>query len=114
MSGKPFFNFSLINPQGETKQISDYVYKSNLLFLDFWASWCGPCLAQEPQIIKLYQEYKKNGFEILGISLDVNRENWQMALKKKEAIRWPELCVADKKQSEELRLILEQITKLYE
>lgn len=103
MVGQPYINFSLVNDNGETKEISDYVGKSDLLFLDFWASWCGPCLAQEPQIVELYKEYKDSGFEVLGISLDTKRANWFSALKKKEKKMWPELCVTNGEQEKKLR-----------
>lgn len=99
---KPYLNFKLINSVGEDRQISDYVGKSKLLFLDFWASWCGPCIAQKPQIRELYDKYKEDGFEILGISLDENREHWLTALKKTENA-WPELGVESREQVEELR-----------
>lgn len=99
---KPFLNFTLIDPAGAQKQISDYVGKPKLLFLDFWASWCGPCIAQKPQIKELYQKYKEQGFEVLGISLDVQRTSWLAALKKQDSV-WPNLCVTNQEQEDELR-----------
>lgn len=99
---KPFLNFSLLNTEDEEKHISDYVGESQLLFLDFWASWCGPCLAQEPNIKELYQKYKDKGFEVLGISLDTSKESWLRAIKEK-GISWPELYVGDQERSKELR-----------
>lgn len=102
LANKPFLNFTLIDSIGEEKQISDYVGKSKLLFLDFWASWCGPCIAQKPQIKGLYQKYKEQGFEVLGISLDIQRTSWLAALKKQDSI-WPNLCVANQEQENELR-----------
>lgn len=100
--GKPFIDFTLVDSLGEQKRISEYVGKHELLFLDFWASWCGPCLAQEPELVKLHQAYKDRGFEILGISLDVNRKSWLSALKRKEIV-WPELCVANREGDKQIR-----------
>lgn len=102
LANKPFLNFMLIDSVGKKKQISDYVGKSKLLFLDFWASWCGPCIAQKPQIKGLYQKYKEQGFEVLGISLDIQRTSWLAALKKQDSV-WPNLCVANQEQENELR-----------
>ena len=101
LTGKQFIDFTLINSFGEERKISDYIGKQKLLFLDFWASWCGPCRAQEPHLARLYQQYKDKGFEILGISLDENRNSWLSTLKEK-LILWPELCVLNPQSSKQL------------
>lgn len=101
--GKPFLDFSLMDSVGKEVRISDYVGKSRLLYLDFWASWCGPCLAQEPHIKELYQKYKGDDFEVLGISLDVTKERWLSAVEKKKGLSWPELYVGSRAREEELR-----------
>lgn len=102
LAGKQFMDFTLIDSLGNEKRISDYVGKNELLFLDFWASWCGPCRAQEPHLVRLYQEYKDRGFGILGISLDVNTASWLSVLTKKENL-WPELCIAGKEDDKRIR-----------
>jgi thiol-disulfide isomerase/thioredoxin len=51
------------------------------LLVDFWASWCGPCRVENPRLVKLYNQYKDKGFDILGVSLDGNSEAWQKAVK---------------------------------
>lgn len=103
LAGHPYINFSLINSEGKEEQIADYVGKHDLLFLDFWASWCGPCLAQEPYLVELHKKYKDSGFEILGVSLDTTKKNWLSALEKKEKKVWPELCVANQEQEKQVR-----------
>ena len=55
---KPFPDLTLTNSTGEKQRISDYAGKSELLYLDFWASWCGPCMSQKPHIKELYEKYK--------------------------------------------------------
>ena len=102
LKGKQFMDFTLIDSLGNEKRISDYVGKNELLFLDFWASWCGPCRAQEPHLVRLYQEYKDRGFGIMGISLDVNTASWLSVLAKKENL-WPELCIAGKEDDKRIR-----------
>ncbi|MEG0109340.1 MAG: TlpA disulfide reductase family protein, partial [Lachnospiraceae bacterium] len=99
---QPYLDFTLINADGKERRIADYVGKSKLLFLDFWASWCGPCIAQKPQIKELYEKYKGDGLEILSISLDENVDSWLAALKKSEKV-FPELCAGSKERVKELR-----------
>ena len=99
--GKLFIDFTLKNRNDKEVKISDYIGKSQLLYLDFWASWCGPCLAQETHIKELYERYKANGFDILGISFDTSKESWSKALDKKGVI-WPELYVGNQERVKEL------------
>ena len=62
-------NFRLPNLNGE--EVSLASYKGKVLFINFWATWCGPCKAEMPSMERLYQEYKDQGFEILAISSDM-------------------------------------------
>lgn len=52
-----------------------------VVLIDFWASWCGPCRAENPSVQKLYKKYKDTGFEVYAVSLDVNRQMWLRALR---------------------------------
>jgi len=63
-------------------------FKGKVLLLDFWASWCKPCRANSPQMVALYKEMKPKGLEILGISLDNNRDAWEKAVAK-DHYAWP-------------------------
>jgi peroxiredoxin len=65
-------NFSLKDHQGNIIQLSDF--KGKVIILDFWATWCGPCRMEIPGYVKLYEKYKSEGLEIIGISLD--RGGW--------------------------------------
>lgn len=97
LANKPYANFTLFDSVDEKHQISDYVGKSKLLFVEFWASWCGPCIAQKPQIKEIYEKYNKDGFEILGISLDEQKNHWLASLKKSES-PWLEFYTGGKEQ----------------
>lgn len=76
--GSPAPDFELPNPEGEMMKLSDY--KGNVVLLDFWASWCGPCRKDNPHVVHLYEKYNKDGFEVFSVSLDKDRERWLAAI----------------------------------
>jgi len=89
--GKKYDDFKFQTPEGNFKKLSDYVGKSTYCYLDFWASWCKPCIRDIPQLKGIYDKYKDLGFEIIGISLDNDKKLWINALKKVDA-PWVHLC----------------------
>ena len=78
--GKKAPNFTLPTPDGKTISLSSF--KGNMLIVDFWASWCGPCRAENPNMVKIYNEFHEKGLEILSVSLDENKEKWTSAIEK--------------------------------
>ena len=72
-------DFTLQAPDGKNVSLSDY--RGKIVLLDFWASWCGPCRAENPNVVALYQKYKDKGLEILSVSLDSKREPWVKAIR---------------------------------
>jgi len=71
--------FSLPNMQDSSIALSSLTGK--VILVDFWASWCGPCRAIIPMIKRLHNRYQQKGFEVIGVSLDNNKEQWLRAIK---------------------------------
>lgn len=88
--GQQYTDFELQTPEGKAVKLSDFVGKYKLVMVDFWASWCGPCRREMPNMVDLYKEYKNKGFEIAGVSLDNDAEAWKDAVKKLN-ITWPQM-----------------------
>lgn len=78
-TGKVFSDFKLPTPEGTMLSLSE-IAGDKYILIDFWASWCGPCRRENPNVVALYQKFRDKGFEILGVSFDTNRENWLKAI----------------------------------
>ncbi|MBX3241338.1 MAG: AhpC/TSA family protein [Chitinophagaceae bacterium] len=71
-------DFTLNDPKGNPVSLSSF--KGKYTLVDFWASWCGPCRVENPNVVKAYQAFQSKGFDILGVSLDESREHWEKAI----------------------------------
>ena len=69
------------------KPVSLNSYKGKYTLVDFWASWCGPCRQENPEVVKAFQKFKPKGFEILGVSLDEEKDKWIIAIQK-DGLSW--------------------------
>lgn len=84
--GQQYIDFTQKTPEGEDVSLKSVVEKegNKYVLLDFWASWCGPCMGEVPYLLKDYAQYHDKGFEIFGSSLDRTAERWIAAIKDKE------------------------------
>ena len=65
----------------EDKPVKLSSLRGKVVMIDFWASWCAPCRQENPNVVKLYNQYHEKGFEIIGVSLDKDKANWIQAIK---------------------------------
>jgi len=88
--GDNYRDITLEDTNGVNISLSDFVGKSKVVLLDFWASWCGPCRKEMPNVVEAYKKYNNKGFEIVGISLDDNRKAWIEAIRSMN-MTWPQM-----------------------
>ena len=81
--GQKFIDLTLPDADGNMVSLSDVLAKNKYVLLDFWASWCGPCMREVPFLVEDYAKYHSKGFEIYGVSLDRAREPWLKAIESK-------------------------------
>jgi len=88
--GAEYVDFSMPDPSGKIISISDYVSKNKYTLVDFWASWCGPCRAEMPNVAEAYSKFHDKGLEIVGVSLDEEKNAWIESIKKLN-MPWPQM-----------------------
>ena len=88
--GREAPDFTRQDIYGNTIRLSEFKNK-NCVLLDFWASWCGPCIANIPQLINVSDQYSKQGLVIIGISIDSDSTQWLNAIETHKLDRWPQI-----------------------
>ena len=87
VAGTPFPDFRETDLNGKPLALAGY--RGKFVLIDFWATWCPPCLQELPNVLKTYQQYHDKGFEVVGVSLDQDKERLTTFLKEKQ-IPWPQ------------------------
>ena len=92
--GQQFTDLEMADPDGKMHKLSDLVGEGKWLLVDFWASWCGPCRQEMPNVLEAYNKFHDKGFEVVGISFDQKKEAWVKAI---EQLNMPWLQLSDLK-----------------
>ena len=104
--GKTFVDFAGKTPEGADVKLSDYVGKGKWVLADFWASWCGPCMGEIPNIKRIYETYEGDDFMVLGVAVwdgDNTKSAERMAEKE---MKWHQIFVGEDKTPTDLYGIL--------
>jgi len=85
-----YTDFTMEDPEGEKLSVSQFVKNNKYTLIDFWASWCGPCRAEMPNVVKAYEKFHDRGLEIIGVSLDSDKKAWLAGLDHL-GMAWPQM-----------------------
>jgi thiol-disulfide isomerase/thioredoxin len=94
IKGKLYYDFAAFGSDGKKIRLSEKIKKDHYTLLVFWASWCGPCMAEQSTIKRVYEMYHDKGVDVIGVSLDSNETAWKQAIAKIES-NWTQIRPLD-------------------
>ena len=80
--GRMFADLEMSDPAGQPHKLSEWVGRGNYVLVDFWASWCGPCRQEMPNVVEAYRRYHDRGFDVVAVSFDQDATSWKNGIEK--------------------------------